>query len=118
MQGDFRVSEYWQKVLTNVSHGIFTLAPVSKEQNTTKGWRKFPVPCPRSKLQVYRAIFLFFQILSVCAAAATSVFMFNNLPNVLNPADFAETHTLSLTHTYTSAAISTKISTHIADILI
>ena len=42
------------KVITDVSHDLFTLALVSKEQNTANGsWWKFHVSCPRPKLQVY-----------------------------------------------------------------
>ena len=44
------------KVLTDISHDILTLAPVAKQQSTTKGWTKFHVSCPWPKLQVYRRI--------------------------------------------------------------
>ena len=43
--------------LTEVLYDIWTLAPVSKEQNTTKDWRKFHVSGPTPKLRVYQESF-------------------------------------------------------------
>lgn len=38
--------------MTSLSHNLFALALVLKEQNTAKGWQEFHVSCPVLKLQV------------------------------------------------------------------